>query len=348
MNQSHPSIAVIFANYGPYHHARVRDLQLSYHGEVIPVEISSSNNTYQWNECVSCCDGLEAFVDGECESASFLPTFFSALAFFRRRGVKIAFIAGYYPGSIIGTLIAAKVLGIKAVIMSDNHHSTERSTGFKKIIKKFIVSLYDGAFVAGAPHMDYIVDLGMNPSMVMLGYDVVDNRYFELRSEIVLSEPDAYRKKYSLPPVFLLSLGRFVPKKNLDYLLKAYARLVFKHNYRELGIKLVLVGDGAERDELKRLAVNLGLSVSDELSDGDGIDISADVQIHSFKQISDLPVYYALAHGFVLPSFAEEWGLVVNEAMASGTLVCVSKGCGCASSLVVDGESGFVFDPRSI
>jgi glycosyltransferase involved in cell wall biosynthesis len=49
----------------------------------------------------------------------------------------------------------------------------------------------------------------------------------------------------------------------------------------------------------------------------------------------------------VLASTADEtWGLVVNEAMAAGCPVLVSRQCGCARDLVEQGVNGFTFDGR--
>ena len=45
-------------------------------------------------------------------------------------------------------------------------------------------------------------------------------------------------------------------------------------------------------------------------------------------------MFYGLADAFILPSIKEEWGLVVNEAMASGLPVIVSKTAGCAEDLL--------------
>jgi glycosyltransferase involved in cell wall biosynthesis len=58
------------------------------------------------------------------------------------------------------------------------------------------------------------------------------------------------------------------------------------------------------------------------------------VFFYGFRQIEENPVFYALAEAFVLPSLKEEWGLVVNEAMAAGLPVIVSRTAGCAEDLV--------------
>jgi glycosyltransferase involved in cell wall biosynthesis len=65
-----------------------------------------------------------------------------------------------------------------------------------------------------------------------------------------------------------------------------------------------------------------------------------------FVQYPDLPAYYGLAEAFILASTIEPWGLVVNEAMASGLPVLVSQRCGCAPDLVREGQTGFTFDPE--
>ena len=65
-----------------------------------------------------------------------------------------------------------------------------------------------------------------------------------------------------------------------------------------------------------------------------------------FTKYLDLPVWYGLAGAFVHAASPEQWGLVVNEAMAAGLPVLVSNDCGCAPELVEPGRNGFVFDPR--
>jgi len=51
---------------------------------------------------------------------------------------------------------------------------------------------------------------------------------------------------------------------------------------------------------------------------------------------------------FVLPTYTDTWGLVVNEAMACGLPVIVSRVAGCASDLIRENWNGLLIDPKDI
>ena len=126
-----------------------------------------------------------------------------------------------------------------------------------------------------------------------------------------------------------------MPEKNLVRLVEAFAR------YRRSAApgrpwELVLCGDGPGRDQVETAVATSGL---------------ADV-IHrpGFLQVEELPRWYAHAGAFVLPSLLEPWGLVANEAAASGLPLLVSRRAGCAATLVPDppGTTGTRFDPLDV
>ena len=94
---------------------------------------------------------------------------------------------------------------------------------------------------------------------------------------------------------------------------------------------LVLLGDGPLRSALDSQLSTLNLRDS--------------VLTPGFKQYDELPAYYARAGAFVHASTTEQWGLVVNEAIAAGLPVIASNRCGCAPELVREGVNGFTFDP---
>jgi glycosyltransferase involved in cell wall biosynthesis len=64
-------------------------------------------------------------------------------------------------------------------------------------------------------------------------------------------------------------------------------------------------------------------------------------------QQDELLPYFAHAKCFIHASTTEQWGLVVNEAMAAGLPVIVSNRCGCFEDLVVTGVNGFGFNPEN-
>ena len=236
---------------------------------------------------------------------------------------------------------------------------------------------FHAGFVAGEPQRRYFASLGLPAEKIFTGYDAVDNDFFARQSAAIRSRQSEVRKHYQLPQSYFLSLGRFVPKKNLPVLLRAYRKVL--DATRDCQTHLVLVGSGEEEQRLQALCQELKLAIYDKTALKPGTtdhgpqatDITPGVHFYGFRQIEENPVFYALADAFVLPSLWEEWGLVVNEAMASGLPVVVSETAGCVEDLLRPGwpespelpaikqsgkwasaeqcirQNGFVFDPRS-
>jgi len=140
------------------------------------------------------------------------------------------------------------------------------------------------------------------------------------------------RTRLALPIDFFLVSNRFIEKKNLPSLLDAYAR--YRNQAGPAAWKLVLLGDGP-----------LKLKLQDIVNQ---YDLTQWVLMPGFKQYDDLPAYYGLAGAFIHASTTEQWGLVVNEAMAAGLPVLVSNRCGCAPDLVEEGRNGYTFDPQDV
>jgi glycosyltransferase involved in cell wall biosynthesis len=162
-------------------------------------------------------------------------------------------------------------------------------------------------------------------------------------------------------PYFLAS-NRFVERKNLGRLVEGYKTFqdsVFRlQGAKKTGVwPLVLLGDGELRGDLEARCITLGLHISDlRLADnlkhnsyklktptGGGCVVFA-----GFRQIGELRAFYAGAGAFVHPALEEPWGLVINEAMASGLPVLSSRNVGAAEELVQEGKTGFLFDPGDV
>jgi glycosyltransferase involved in cell wall biosynthesis len=199
----------------------------------------------------------------------------------------------------------------------------------REAIKRRIVGQFSTALVGGTPHRDYIVELGIPPDHVFDGYDVVDNDYYAAGADAARSVAAGLRAQHRLPERYFLASARFIPKKNLLRLIRAFA--AYRSAVGPDAWDLVLLGDGPEKPELLRLI--------------DEFKLGAAVHLPGFKPFPDLPTYYGLAGAFVHASTTEQWGLVVNEAMAAGLPAIVSRTCGCAPDLITDQVTGFTFDP---
>src|SRR6185369_3877323 len=250
------------------------------------------------------------------------------------------FIPGWSRRYSIASLRWCFTHGIPAVLMSETTEHDAPRFRWKEWIKRRIITGYSAALVGGSLHAEYLVGLGMPRDRILQGYDAVDNDYFQRTAAAARAQSARFRQEFRLPAKYFLASARFIEKKNLCCLVEAYGK------YREASAEaawsgrktgetevwsLVLLGDGHLRPALHRLVCQLRLEPF--------------VILPGFKQYSELPVYYGLANAFVQASTSEPWGLVVNEAMASGLPVLVSNRCGCAPDLVCEGRNGFTFGP---
>jgi glycosyltransferase involved in cell wall biosynthesis len=160
------------------------------------------------------------------------------------------------------------------------------------------------------------------------------------REENVRGTPDSYRDsrgqdvgeeinvsdKKEKPFVFVTTC-RLVPVKNLDTLIKVFAEIIREIRDREL--KLWIVGDGPERENLESLVRDLG--------------IKKDVVFWGFQE--DIVSFLEQAHSFVLPSFSEGFSISLVEAMLCG-LPCIVTNQGGPNEIVDYGKTGFLINPH--
>lgn len=325
-------IAVLFHRLGPYHQARLR--ALARRCEVVFIQYSAVDDTYAWDDVDPEDDVYrtvtlfpQAGVEGR-PAREISDVMGQAL---RRAAPDVVAIPGWSSPASLAALAWCGAEGVPSVLMADTFEP-ERPRPWKEWIKARIVANFSTALVAGKPHVEYLVKLGAPRDRVFTGYDVVDNAYFASRTADVRGNADSLRAELRLPRRYFLASGRFIPEKNLGRLLEAYSAYVAREG--EGSWDLVLLGDGPLKPALDGQVASSGLGER--------------VHFPGFKQYGELPLYYGLASAFVHASIRDTWGLVVNEAMASGLPVLVSDRCGCAPDLVRQGVNGFIFDPHDV
>lgn len=127
-------------------------------------------------------------------------------------------------------------------------------------------------------------------------------------------------------------VSRFVPKKNMDELLNGYARYVAQAGDNPR--RLMLAGSGALEGALRARAEELG--------------ITALVDFAGWRSAPEVARMLGDALALVLVSRVEQWGLVVNEALAVGLPVIASTAIGACDALVRNLVNGYVVEPGSV
>ncbi|WP_051231018.1 glycosyltransferase family 4 protein [Kaistia adipata] len=324
---SHPRVAILFQRFGPYHVARLRAAAQKM--PVIGIEMSATDRTYAW--AAEPCEDLARLVVSPDIDAEPMPRLFSkvAQALDRAHPDAVA-IAGWSHPAALAALFWCGLRGIPAILMCDSAEADAVRRGWRERIKRRVVSLFASALVGGKPHRRYLSRLGMSQDAVFDGYDVVANDHFAAGAERARADAGATRARHALPrrPFFLMS-SRMIAKKNLFVVLDAYR--VYRAKAGPEAWDLLILGDGRLMPALREAVCRAGLT--------------GQVHLPGFRQYAELPDFYGLAGAFILASAVEQWGLVVNEAMAAGLPVIVSNRCGCREDLVQSGGNGFAFEP---
>lgn len=233
--------------------------------------------------------------------------------------------AGWTAPESLAALEFGREYGIPVVVMSESQVDDGKRTYLRELAKRRIVSLFDAALVGGPSHAEYVETLGISRGLIHLGYNAVDNGFFTKGAEIARREEPATRQKLNLPGRYILASARFIEKKNLVELVRGYARA------REGMVNapdLLILGDGPERNRINATIGAEGLHKC--------------VHMPGFRGYDELPALYALSEGFVHVSTSEQWGLVINEAMAAGVAVVASSRCGATRTVIENGVNGFV------
>ena len=237
-------------------------------------------------------------------------------------------IAGWATSETASAIMWAKANLRPVVIMSKSQSDDAARSWFREWVKAQVVSSCDAALVGGPPHASYITSLGLPPERVFFGYNAVDNDHFAQGANAARLRKKELQATLGLPMDYFLASARFITKKNLPALVRAHASVTSRHPDAPA---LFVLGDGPERNEIEA-----AIAVHPKPNN---------VILAGFRSYDDLPAYYGLARAFVHVSTTEQWGLVVNEAMAAGTPVIVSDTCGVARTVVRTGRSGLLVKP---
>jgi len=231
--------------------------------------------------------------------------------FFKKNPVKAVIVNGWFPFCYLQVWVVCLVFRVPFFVRGDSNllMKTGRVKQFVKgVILRFLFLFPTSFAYVGELNKKFYLSLGVKPSRIFPAYHTVD-------------KPKGRELPKTSSAFVIGFLGKHILKKNLEWLIQAMLA------WEQTDWVLKIGGDGPLTQELQRKYT--------------------DSRLHwlGFVRQDKLREFYSVLDGFVLPSsYNETWGLVVNEAMECGVPCLVSESVGCAPDLVVDFETGFLFD----
>ena len=329
-------IAICFTNFGPYHLARLRALGLSLQrtkNTLLAYEVAGCEERYPWQPSRGDqpFDWKTFFPDAILEKLTTASCIQKMQAQLDQDRPDAVAVVGYTRPESLAMLRWAERHSIPRILLSESQAIDKPRVWWKEAIKSRRVRRFSAALVGGPRHLQYLQQLGFPSERISLGYNAVDH-------DTIRDRVAQHRTGQGQPPIngrpYFLAVNRFVPEKNLEVLIQAYAK------YRqEAGTTqawdLIVCGDGPTRTRLQAQVKQL--------------DLCEHVHFPGFLQETELIPYWGSASAFIHPSLMEPWGLVVNEAAAASLPLLVSDRAGCVETLVPNpsGTTGKRFDPSS-
>jgi len=222
------------------------------------------------------------------------------------------------PDTVITSLYGADVLGIfsawllrikkRIVIQHDTHKVFVIRKFFRKI---FSLNLAHKIIAVSFTAKKFLVNyFGISKNKIIVIYNGIDFNKFELGKKSLGSD------------LILGFMGRFVPDKSPECLLKALVVLKKKYN---LEPKAIMAGGGKLEPDLKKFVEDNDL-----------------VNIKFTGWVDDVVKWLKIVDILIIPSKEEGLPLIVLEGLASSKII-VASDIGAIQELIISGDNGILF-----
>ncbi len=253
------------------------------------------------------------------------PTILSTLL---RDGFDVLVLIGWDSPAAMLAYALAKILRKPIVLWSGstaNEPSWRRSLSLRLV--RALVRGSSSWIAYGTRARDYLRQLGARRERVFIAYNTVDVAWFQERAEELRPNRSELRRSLGLTdgPV-VLYVGQLIARKGVRDLLSAFELLTTQDPCAQM----LLVGYGPLEPELRQRVAFSKLER---------------VHFTGYVSIPQLPAYYAASDVLVLPSHEEVWGLVLNEAAASGLPLIATTVAGASADLIDDDVNGYTVPP---
>jgi len=236
----------------------------------------------------------------------------------------IIVVGGYSTATGIYAIHLLRLRKISFIINTDGG-MINQEVWTKYIFKKYLISSAAHWLSTGESATKYLLHYGAKeeniffyPFTSIYKKDVVA-KPIEPQTKIEL------KKKHNLTAEkVVISVGSFIARKGFDTLIRASVNLPVSYG--------VYIVGGTPTPEYIKLIEQHSLT---------------NIHFIDFKKKEELMQLYMASDLFVLPTRDDIWGLVINEAMASGLPIITTNNCGAGLELVKDYENGFIVETNS-
>lgn len=215
--------------------------------------------------------------------------------------IDVAVIGGWESPMFIRTILMAKKMEIPTIQFyessQDNHRFKNRPISY---LRKWIFS---------KPDKFITISKASSSSLIKMG--VPENRIYTLFNPVDVNWFHTFAQNHRVPQTpghKFLYVGQLIDRKNIVVIILAFAAIRTDFD------TLTIIGDGPLDQDLRDLTESLGIIDS--------------IIFTGQQDKKELARHYAFSNTLILVSTNEVWGLVVNEALASGLHVVVSNKCG--------------------
>lgn len=233
---------------------------------------------------------------------------------------NVILVYGYHNPAFFFCAAICALFGVTMLTMNDSRFSDYRRNATQDAAKQLMLAPYRGCLAASQAAADYTRFLGVDRIAV---YRCAIDTARVARASRPAFEATAFADR-----TFLV-VSRFVEKKNLFRLLDAYGQYAAGAKRPR---RLVLIGYGPMEQALRDRVAG-------------SPDLAGKVDVVGFVGVSKVPEYIGAALCLILPSLADQFGIVVTEALASAVPVIVSSNCG-AADMVEPWSNGHVVNPE--
>lgn len=222
---------------------------------------------------------------------------------------EIVYVGGWVDKTYLRAVSRFRATGGKTQVVcgiDDQWKGSLRQYVGRIYFRLFYRKLFDYMWVSGKPQYHYAQRFGYESEEIICNLLSADTSVFNKKAE---------------PARRFVFVGRFAPVTGIDLLIEAYNTLP---EAVRAAWPLVLIGDGSLRKQIEAQA-------------------STNIIIKPYLQPAELRVELMRGGVACVPSYANQWGVVIHELALLGYPMIVSSICGAATEFLVSGYNGYLF-----